>query len=203
MLAHVIAGNPKPSGRPRRRRCPAWARAVNAPETDAEAAFLAGAALAVSTPSSAKARPGGRFPSPPGVGAAAASVARAGRAEDEAALRDAFHLTGRGGDPGPAGKGSFSPAGSSSPARPGSGGPRLSPPPRFWGFFTTKRLRRGSGGGRRRRRHRPAGAVRRRAGFAVARRGLTWPPDVRRPGAGEGRARRSRRGSPTRCSRSG
>ena len=38
------------------------------------------------------------------LSAAAASVRRAGRAEDEAALRDAFHLTRPGGDPGPAGK---------------------------------------------------------------------------------------------------
>ena len=38
------------------------------------------------------------------LAAAAASVARAGRAEDEAALRDAFHLTRRGADPGPAGR---------------------------------------------------------------------------------------------------
>jgi hypothetical protein len=38
------------------------------------------------------------------LSAAAASVAHAGRAEDEAALRDAFHLRRGGGDPGPAGK---------------------------------------------------------------------------------------------------
>ena len=36
--------------------------------------------------------------------AAAANVRRACRAEDEAALRDAFHLSRPGGDPGPAGK---------------------------------------------------------------------------------------------------
>jgi Protein of unknown function (DUF1403) len=36
--------------------------------------------------------------------AAAASVARAGRSEDEAALRDALHLTRSGADPGPAGR---------------------------------------------------------------------------------------------------
>ena len=39
-----------------------------------------------------------------GLSAAAASVAPAGRAEDETALRDAFHLAGPGADPGPAGK---------------------------------------------------------------------------------------------------
>jgi Protein of unknown function (DUF1403) len=36
--------------------------------------------------------------------AAAASIARAGRSEDEAALRDALHLTRSGADPGPAGR---------------------------------------------------------------------------------------------------
>jgi hypothetical protein len=38
------------------------------------------------------------------LSAAAANVRRAGRTEDEAALRDAFHLSRPGGDPGPAGK---------------------------------------------------------------------------------------------------
>ena len=38
------------------------------------------------------------------LSAAVASVARAGRAEDEASLRDAFHLARPGGDPGPAGR---------------------------------------------------------------------------------------------------
>ena len=58
-----------------------------------------------STRSSAKTRPGPAS----GAGAwrlsaAAASVRRAGRTEDEAALRDAFHLSRPGGDPGPAGQ---------------------------------------------------------------------------------------------------
>ena len=85
---------------------PAWARAVNAPETDAEAAFLAGAALCPPRRrSSAKTRPGPAFcASAWRLSAAAASVRRAGRTEDEAALRDAFHLSRPGGDPGPAGK---------------------------------------------------------------------------------------------------
>ena len=38
------------------------------------------------------------------LGAAADSVLRAGRSEDEAGLRDAFHLTRPGADPGPAGR---------------------------------------------------------------------------------------------------
>src|SRR5271166_3163691 len=84
---------------------PAWARALNAPETEAEAAFLAGAALARLDAIVRQ--------NPPWAGvwrrrlalcAAAASVRRAGRTEDEAALRDAFHLSRPGGDPGPAGK---------------------------------------------------------------------------------------------------
>jgi hypothetical protein len=84
---------------------PGWARAVNPPETDAEAAFLAGAAL---TRLDAIVRQ-----NPPWAGvwrqrltlsAAAANVRHAGRTEDEAALRDAFHLSRPGGDPGPAGK---------------------------------------------------------------------------------------------------
>jgi hypothetical protein len=83
---------------------PAWARAVEAPETEAEAAYLAGAAL---SRLDAIARE-----NPPWAGvwrrrlaltAAAASVRRAGRAEDEAALRDALHLRRPGDDAGPAG----------------------------------------------------------------------------------------------------
>ena len=84
---------------------PAWARAQNPPDTDAEAGFLAGAALARLD---ALVREG---PSWAGVWrqrlalrAAAASVLRSGRNEDEAALRDAFHLTRPGADPGPAGR---------------------------------------------------------------------------------------------------
>jgi hypothetical protein len=84
---------------------PAWARAVNAPETDAEAAFLAGAAL---SRLDAIVRENlswiGVFRRRLALGAAAASVRRAGRTEDEAALRDAFHLRRPGGDPGPAGR---------------------------------------------------------------------------------------------------
>src|SRR5271169_5650007 len=54
---------------------PAWARAVQAPESEAEAAFLAGAALARLDQIVRE--------NPPW----------AGRSEDEAALRDALHLT--------------------------------------------------------------------------------------------------------------
>jgi Protein of unknown function (DUF1403) len=84
---------------------PAWARPVNAPETEAEAAFLAGAALsqldAIVRENPAWA---GVWRRRLALGAAAANVRRAGRTEDEAALRDALHLSRPGGDPGPAGR---------------------------------------------------------------------------------------------------
>jgi hypothetical protein len=84
---------------------PAWARAVNAPETDAEAAFLAGAALSRLDTIVRQNPPwAGVFRRRLALSAAAANVRRAGRTEDEAALRDAFHLTRPGADPGPAGQ---------------------------------------------------------------------------------------------------
>ena len=84
---------------------PAWARPVNAPETEAEAAFLAGAALARLDAIVRDNPPwSGVWRQRLALTAAAASVGRAGRTEDEAALRDAFHLRRPGGDPGPAGK---------------------------------------------------------------------------------------------------
>src|SRR5277367_5339378 len=82
---------------------PAWARALHPPETAAEAAFLAGAALARLDQIVRE--------NPPWAGVwrrrlalAAASVRRAGRSEDEPALRDALHLGRPGADPGPAGR---------------------------------------------------------------------------------------------------
>jgi Protein of unknown function (DUF1403) len=84
---------------------PAWARAVNAPESEAEAAFLAGAALARLDAIVRQNPPWtGVFRRRLALCAAAANVRRAGRTEDEAALRDALHLSRPGGDPGPAGK---------------------------------------------------------------------------------------------------
>ena len=84
---------------------PAWARAVNAPETDAEAAFLAGAALA-RLDAIVRQNPAwfGVWRQRLALSAATANARRAGRIEDEAALRDAFHLSRPGGDPGPAGR---------------------------------------------------------------------------------------------------
>src|SRR5271166_651180 len=84
---------------------PAWARAGNAPESEAEAAFLAGAALARLDAVVRQTPPwAGVWRRRLALKAAAASVARGGRAEDEARLRDAFHLTRPGADPGPAGR---------------------------------------------------------------------------------------------------
>ncbi len=84
---------------------PAWARAANAPESEAEAAFLAGAALS-RLDAVVKENPpwAGVWRKRLALSAAAANVRRAGRTEDEAALRDAFHLTRPGADPGPAGQ---------------------------------------------------------------------------------------------------
>src|SRR5271155_2183155 len=84
---------------------PAWARAVHATESEAEAGFLAGAALARLDAVVRETPPwAGAWRQRLALQAAAASVARAGRNEDEAALRDAFHLTRSGAAPGPAGR---------------------------------------------------------------------------------------------------
>ena len=91
----------------------------------AEAAFLAGAALGQSRR--------GRGENPPWAGvfrrrlalaAAAASVRRAGRAEDEARLRDALHLRRPGDDAGPAGRRLMAWR-ALTPARPGYGPTRF------------------------------------------------------------------------------
>ena len=182
---------------------PAWARAVNAPETEAEAAFLAGAALARLDAIVRENPPwAGVFRQRLALSAAAANVRRAGRTEDEAALRDAFHLSRPGGDPGPAGKFLLA-------CR------ELGRPPDPAVAVLVCRRRRGSRGSSRRsagrgarggrglRRLRPAGAVRRRARFCPG----AARPDLGRgapsAGAGEGRARCWRPGSPTPCSLSG
>src|SRR5271166_1606425 len=84
---------------------PAWARAVNAPETEAEAAFLAGAALSRLDAIVRENPPwAGVWRQRLALRAAATNVRRAGRTEDEAALRDALHLSRPGADPGPAGR---------------------------------------------------------------------------------------------------
>ena len=84
---------------------PAWARPKNPPESVAEAAFLAGAALGRLDAVVRENPPwAGVFRRRLALAAAAASVRRAGRAEDEARLRDALHLRRPGDDAGPAGR---------------------------------------------------------------------------------------------------
>ncbi len=84
---------------------PAWARALNPPESEAEAAYLAGAALARLDAAVRENPPwAGVWRRRLALSAAAMSVLRAGRSEDEAGLRDAFHLSRPGADPGPAGR---------------------------------------------------------------------------------------------------
>ena len=114
---------------------PAWARAANPPESDAEARVSRRrGAFPRSTRSSGENPPwAGVFRRRLGLSAAAASVARAGRTEDETALRDAFHLARPGADPGPAGS-MCSPGGSSPPARQDSGVRLSTPPPRLLGI---------------------------------------------------------------------
>lgn len=84
---------------------PGWAL-LRGPVTDpAEAAFLAGAAL-TSLDNLVRAAPpwAGAWRARLALGCAAAAARQAGRAEDEAALRDAWVLRPLGGDPGPAGR---------------------------------------------------------------------------------------------------
>ncbi|TJV46254.1 MAG: DUF1403 family protein [Mesorhizobium sp.] len=82
---------------------PTWALAAGA-ASDADAAFQAGAALAA-LDTLARAQPAwaGAWRQRLALRCAAASMRLAGRAEDAAALRDAWHLRPVGVDPGPAG----------------------------------------------------------------------------------------------------
>jgi Protein of unknown function (DUF1403) len=84
---------------------PAWARPEKPPENQAEAAFLAGAALA-RLDAVVRGDPpfAGALRRRLALRAAAACVARSGRAEDEGALRDAVQFTAPGADAGPAGR---------------------------------------------------------------------------------------------------
>lgn len=83
---------------------PAWAFAAGGGPSDADAAFQAGAALA-SLDTLARAQPAwaGAWHQRLALRCAAASMRLAGRAEDEAGLRDAWQLCPAGADPGPAG----------------------------------------------------------------------------------------------------
>lgn len=83
---------------------PAWALATGTVSSDADAAFRAGAALA-SLNTLARAQPAwaGAWRQRLALKCADVSMRLAGRAEDEADLRDAWHLCPAGADPGPAG----------------------------------------------------------------------------------------------------
>jgi hypothetical protein len=84
---------------------PAWARPAKPPENPTEAAFFAAAALTRLDLIVRDAPPwAGALRQRLALRAAAASVAHSGRSEGEGALRDAFHLTRSGADPGPAGR---------------------------------------------------------------------------------------------------
>ncbi|MER9273622.1 DUF1403 family protein [Mesorhizobium sp. M0643] len=83
---------------------PAWALVAGSTPSDAAAAFQAGAALA-SLDTLARAQPAwaGAWRQRLALRCAAASMRLAGRAEGEAALRDAWHFCPTGANPGPAG----------------------------------------------------------------------------------------------------
>lgn len=83
---------------------PGWAIPRGPVTSDVEAAFLAGAALN-SLDNLVRSAPAwaGSWRQRLALKCAAAAVALAGRTEDEAALRDAWHLRAAGADPGPAG----------------------------------------------------------------------------------------------------
>ncbi|RUY32600.1 DUF1403 family protein, partial [Mesorhizobium sp. M7A.F.Ca.US.001.04.1.1] len=83
---------------------PAWALASAGTLSDTDAAFRAGAALAsLDTLARTQANWAGAWRQRLALKCAAASMRLAGRAEDEAALRDAWYLRPAGVDPGPAG----------------------------------------------------------------------------------------------------
>ncbi len=84
---------------------PAWARADSPPKTPEDAVFLAGAALAALHPIARSEHPlAGLWRQRLALLDAASLAQRAGRREDEAALRDAWYLRRDGDDPGPAGR---------------------------------------------------------------------------------------------------
>ncbi|RWA98683.1 MAG: DUF1403 family protein [Mesorhizobium sp.] len=83
---------------------PAWALAPGRDASEIDAAFRAGAALgALDTLARTQAGWAGAWRQRLALNCAAAGMRLAGRAEDVAALRDAWHLRPPGADPGPAG----------------------------------------------------------------------------------------------------
>ncbi|WP_018391638.1 DUF1403 family protein [Ancylobacter sp. FA202] len=98
LIPHPLAPFPVPT-------VPSWARPRGSVAEPAEAAFLAGAALN-SLDNLVRANPpwAGAWRQRLALTGAAAAMSVIGRAEDEAGLRDAWHLRQPGDDPGPAGR---------------------------------------------------------------------------------------------------
>ncbi len=100
-MIHLDPATASPAAPP---TVPAWALAGGSALNDADAAFQAGAALAsLDVLARAQASWAGAWRQRLALNCAAASMRLAGRDEDAAALRDAWHLRPVGGDPGPAG----------------------------------------------------------------------------------------------------
>ncbi|RWC00366.1 MAG: DUF1403 family protein [Mesorhizobium sp.] len=99
-----LTANPLPANSAAPPTVPGWALASAGAPSDGDAAFRAGAALA-SLDTLARAQPAwtGAWRQRLALRCAAASMRLAGRAEGEAALRDAWQLCPAGADPGPAG----------------------------------------------------------------------------------------------------
>ena len=94
-----------PDPPPRFYPLPDWVRAAAAGDAPENAAFAAGAALAILHPIACADHPIGRlWRQRLALASAAALVRHAGRSEDAATLRDHCYLTAAGDDPGPAGR---------------------------------------------------------------------------------------------------
>ncbi|MET2831143.1 DUF1403 family protein [Mesorhizobium shangrilense] len=100
----MIRADPLPSASPLLPRVPAWALPDGPVEHQPDAAFYAGAAL-TSLDQLVRSDPpwAGAWRQRLALKSAVAAVRLAGRGEDEAALRDVWHLRQPGADPGPAG----------------------------------------------------------------------------------------------------
>ncbi|MHA6644004.1 DUF1403 family protein [Mesorhizobium sp. A623] len=104
MLASMIRAVPSPIASPPTPRVPAWALPVGSVSNDVDAAFCAGAAL-TSLDNLVRSDPvwAGCWRQRLALKSAAGACRLAGRSEDEAALRDAWHLRAAGDNAGPAG----------------------------------------------------------------------------------------------------
>lgn len=100
----MIRADPSPTVSPPPPRVPAWALRAGPVPSDADAAFCAGAALN-SMDNLVRSDPvwAGAWRQRLALKSAACACRLAGRSEDEAALRDAWHLRAAGDDAGPAG----------------------------------------------------------------------------------------------------